>query len=578
MYPATEGLSHRQVRAIVRENLAGLLAEVAGREPFDEAWRAELGLPALSDALRALHRPASMKELEPARRRLAYEELFFLQLLHARARARLQREARGIAFEAPPDLTRRFLEGLPFTLTGAQERAWSEIAGDMERPRPMNRLLQGDVGSGKTVVAALGMLKAVESGYQAAMMAPTELLAEQHHRTLSELLTGTGVEPRLLTGSVAGRAREEVLEAVSQGTARVMVGTHALIQEGVRFAKPGLAVIDEQHRFGVEQRRRLREATSRAGGEAPEGEAPGGEVPGREAPGDGPRKAPEDPGVGGITIDVLVMSATPIPRSLALALYGDLDISVIDEMPPGRRPVVTGLRGPDSREKAFEFVRERLSEGRQAYVVYPLIEESEQVEGRAATRMHEKLRKRFREFEVGLLHGRLSSSEKDAVMRRFLAGEVQLLVSTTVIEVGIDVPNATIMMIEDADRFGLAQLHQLRGRVGRGGEQSYCVAFYSGGRPPERLQVFAATTDGFRLAEEDLRLRGQGDLFGREQHGVPTLRHADLEKDQALLRHAHCRAREIVAEDPELAAREHRLLARELAERYGEREALYEVG
>lgn len=540
IYSATEGLTHRQVRAILQQNLGKLLSELEERDPLDEVWLRELSLPSLPEALRTLHVPEELEVVEPARRRLAYGELFFLQLLHARARARLKTSVPGIAFEAVPKLTSRFRAELPFELTASQERAWEEIEADMTRPVPMNRLLQGDVGSGKTVVAVLAMLKATEAEWQAAIMAPTELLAEQHHRTLSDLLRSIDMEPRLLTGSVTGRSREEVLEAVREGAARIVVGTHALIQEGVRFARLGLVVIDEQHRFGVEQRRLLRAA--------------------------------------GTAADALVMSATPIPRSLALALYGDLDITVIDEMPPGRKPVITGIRGAKSRGKAFEFLRDQLSEGRQAYVVYPLVEESEQVEARAATVMYKELAESFSEFRLGLLHGRLSSKEKEGIMRRFLAGEIQMLVSTTVIEVGIDVPNASVMFIEDAERFGLAQLHQLRGRVGRGAEQSYCVAFHRGREPPERLEAFAATTDGFRLAEEDLRLRGQGDFFGKEQHGTPVLRFAQLERDSDLLRDAHRRARETVEQDPELSHPAHRKLRKELAERYGEREALYAVG
>ncbi|MFQ5678819.1 MAG: ATP-dependent DNA helicase RecG [Gemmatimonadota bacterium] len=540
IYRATEGLTHRHVRAIVRQNLDRLLGELEAEDPLDRAGREELGLPALRSALATLHRPRALEEVGPARRRLAYGELFFLQLLHARARAQRKAAAPGIAFREKPRLTARLLAGLPFRLTEAQERAWKEIQADMATPVPMNRLLQGDVGSGKTVVAALAMLKAVDGGWQAAIMAPTELLAEQHQRTLAELLAPAEVEPRLLTGSVSGGRRAELLEAVREGTARIVVGTHALIQEGVTFARLGLAVIDEQHRFGVEQRRSLRQA------------------------GDSP--------------DALVMSATPIPRSLALALYGDLDISVIDEMPPGRRPVVTGVRGPKSREQAFEFLRAKLAEGRQGYVVYPLVEESAQIEAKAATEMHERLADRFPEFCVELLHGRLSATEKEAVMRRFLAGKVQLLVSTTVIEVGIDVPNATVMLIEDAERFGLAQLHQLRGRVGRGAEQSYCVAFHRGRAPSERLRAFEATTNGFRLAEEDLRLRGQGDFFGRQQHGTPALRFARLDEDGDLLRHAHRWARAVVEADPELEQPAHRRLARELALRYSDREALYAIG
>ncbi len=359
-------------------------------------------------------------------------------------------------------------------------------------------------------------------------------------RTLTDLLEPLGPKPVLLTGSVTGKARQYALQRIESGEAAIVVGTHALIQDTVEFHSLGIAIVDEQHRFGVEQRRRLRE-------------------------------------MGGCA-DALVMSATPIPRSLALVLYGDLDLSVIDEMPPGRKPVVTGVRGPDSREAAFDFLRSQLEEGRQAYVVYPIIEESEVLEVRAATSMHEQLSKRFADFEVGLLHGRLKSAEKDEVMRRFLAGDVSVLVATTVIEVGIDVPNATVMFIEDAERFGLAQLHQLRGRVGRGADQSYCVAFQSGNAPSERLSAFASTNDGFRLAEEDLRIRGQGDLFGKDQSGIATLRFADLERDRRLLDEARNRARRIVADDPELSGSEHAEIRRELEERYAGREALYQIG
>ncbi len=540
IYPATEGLTHRLVRGIIEENLETLIAEIDDRDPLPAEWRSELDLPGLSDALMTLHSPPDLESVETARRRLAFEELFFLQLLHARARARLRHDVEGIPFAGEPVLIDRLLASLPFELTGAQVRVWDEIRADMEAPAPMNRLLQGDVGSGKTVVAALAMLKAVENGHQAVLMAPTELLAEQHLRTLTDLLAPVEIKPVLLTGSVTGKARQYALQRIESGEAAIVVGTHALIQDAVVFRSLGIAIVDEQHRFGVEQRRKLR--------------AMGGNA------------------------DALVMSATPIPRSLALVLYGDLDLAVIDEMPPGRRPVVTGVRGPESRDAAFEFLRGQLEEGRQAYVVYPIIEESEVLEVRAASSMHEQLVKRFEEFEVGLLHGRLKSAEKDDVMRRFLAGEVHLLVATTVIEVGIDVPNATVMFIEDAERFGLAQLHQLRGRVGRGADQSYCVAFQSGREPSERLAAFASTTDGFRLAEEDLRIRGQGDLFGKDQSGIAMLRFADLERDRRLLDDARRRARNIVETDPELKEAGHADLGRELEERYAGREALYQVG
>lgn len=540
VYPATEGLTHRQIRAVIQLNLSRLLSDLGDEDPIPGDWRRKLSLPPLAEALRTLHRPSAVAQVERCRRRLAFEELFFLQLLHARARARLRHEVRGVAFNARPTLTRSLLEALPFELTAAQRRAWSEIEADMARPAPMNRLLQGDVGSGKTVVAALAMLKAIEAGRQAAIMAPTELLAEQHRRTFEKMLGPLGVEPELLTGAVTGKARRQALERIAAGDARLIVGTHALIQEGVDFAAPGLVVIDEQHRFGVEQRRRLRES----------GEAP----------------------------DALVMSATPIPRSLALVLYGDLDLSLIDELPPGRRPVRTAVRGPESRDAAFDFLGDQLAAGRQAYVVYPLVEESEALEARAATVMFEQLQARFPDVAVRLLHGRLSSAEKDDAMRSFLAGDTSLLVATTVIEVGIDVPNATVMVIEDAERFGLAQLHQLRGRVGRGAEQSYCIVFHAAETPSERLVAFEKKTDGFELAEEDLRIRGQGDLFGKEQHGAVLLRFAQLDRDFDLLEAARRRARAIVDADPGLSKPAHRPFRHELDLRYARREALYHVG
>ena len=540
VYPATEGLTHRQIRAVVQLNLSRLLSDLGDDDPIPGGWLEELSLPPLAEALRTLHGPSAVAQVGRCQRRLAFEELFFLQLLHARARARLRHEVRGIAFDAPATLTRALLDALPSELTAAQRRAWSEIEADMARPAPMNRLLQGDVGSGKTVVAALAMLKAIEAGRQAAIMAPTELLAEQHRRTFVKMLGPLGVEPELLTGAVTGKARRETIARIAAGDARLVVGTHALIQEGVDFASPGLVVIDEQHRFGVEQRRRLRET----------GEAP----------------------------DALVMSATPIPRSLALVLYGDLDLSIIDELPPGRRPIRTAVRGPESRDAAFEFLGDQLAAGRQAYVIYPLVEESEALEARAATVMFEQLQARFPDVAVRLLHGRLSSAEKDDAMRSFLAGDTNLLVATTVIEVGIDVPNATVMIIEDAERFGLAQLHQLRGRVGRGAEQSYCIVFHASETPSERLVAFEKKTDGFELAEEDLRIRGQGDLFGKEQHGAVLLRFAQLDRDVDLLEAARRRARAIVDADPGLSKPAHRRFRHELDLRYAQREALYHVG
>ncbi|HSR42459.1 MAG TPA: ATP-dependent DNA helicase RecG, partial [Longimicrobiales bacterium] len=469
IYPSTEGLSQGILRKILDTNLDRLLPLLEDQEPFPEAHRARVGVPPLRDALEALHRPASIQEAEQGRRRLAYGELFFLQLLHARAHRAATAEREGIAFRRTNELLRPFYEALPFELTAAQKRAVREILSDMTSARRMNRLLQGDVGSGKTVVAVLAMLLAAESGHQAALMAPTELLAEQHLRNIRRMVDPTGVEVVELLGKQTGSEREAARQAVSTGRARLVVGTHALIQEGVEFQRLGLVVVDEQHRFGVRQRMELAERGS-------------------------------DP-------DVLVMSATPIPRSLALTLYGDLDISVLDERPPGRRPVRTGLRRDRDRARVWEFVREQIEAGRQAYVVYPLIEESEKVDLRAATAEYEKLRGEvFPDLAVGLMHGQMPTQEKERTMAAFVDGQLDILVSTTVIEVGIDIPNATVMVVEHAERFGLSQLHQLRGRIGRGAEQSWCVLLAAGGpESTKRLEILADTDDGFEIARADLR-------------------------------------------------------------------------
>jgi ATP-dependent DNA helicase RecG len=436
---------------------------------------------------------------------------------------------------------------LPFQLTAAQTRALREIFTDMSAPLRMNRLLQGDVGSGKTVVALLAMLLAVENGYQAALMAPTEILAEQHARTLRTLLGELPVRVELLTGRLTQAERRAAREGVESGRAHLVVGTHALIQEGVRWHRLGLAIVDEQHRFGVRQRLALSE---------PAGAAEPGADP-----------------------DVLVMSATPIPRSLALTLYGDLELSVLDERPPGRLPVRTALRGEEKRGAVHAFVREQLGGGRQAYLVYPLVEASEHVDGRAATEEYERLSTEvFGDYRVGLLHGQLAGQEKEAVMRAFAAGELDVLVATTVIEVGIDVPNATVMVVEHAERFGLSQLHQLRGRVGRGGEESYCILLTGGGEAAERLQLFAGTEDGFAIALADLRLRGMGDFFGARQHGLPELRHFDPERDEDLLLLARRDARAAVAADPELRQPENAAVAAALHLRWADRARLYDVG
>jgi ATP-dependent DNA helicase RecG len=543
IYPATEGLSQRQFRRILEENLDTLLAEAAEEEElFGAGWLERAEVPPLREALELLHRPPTLAAAERGRLRLAYEELFILQLLHARSRQRQAAAHPGVAFRRSDALIGALYRRLPFQLTGKQVEVIGEILDDMAAPRRMNRLVQGDVGSGKTVVALFAMLLAAENGYQAALMVPTEILAEQHARTLGKLLEGMPVEVALLTGRLGAGERRAALERIGSGAARIVVGTHALFQGEVAFERLGLVVIDEQHRFGVKQRLALTEM----------GAAP----------------------------DLLVMSATPIPRSLALTLHGDLDISILDELPPGRRRIRTGLRPVGARAQIYEFIRGELEKGRQAFVVYPLVEESEKVELRAATAEYERLAAEvFPNFRLGLIHGQLPGEEKDAVMRAFLAGELDLLVSTTVIEVGIDVPNATVMVIEHAERFGLSQLHQLRGRVGRGGEESYCILVAAGGDEAiERLRLFAATDDGFEIARADLRLRGMGDLFGARQHGLPPFRFFDPLRDDALHARARADARAVVERDPELGMNEHQPFRRALESRYAERTKLFEVG
>jgi ATP-dependent DNA helicase RecG len=538
VYPATEGLSQRQVRKLISDNLDELLEAVAGEEVIRPLLD-RAGVPPLPEALRSLHQPASIAEAEAGRRRLAYEELFFLQLLHALSHHATTAERAGIAFPRRDTLVRPFYESLPFALTSAQRRVLGEIGEDMASPQRMNRLLQGDVGAGKTVIALFAMLRAVENGYQGAMMAPTEILAEQHVRTLRNLLGGLPVKVQLLTGRMGAAERRAALAAIASGEAGIVVGTHALIQEGVRYHRLGLVVVDEQHRFGVRQRMALADL---------------GENP-----------------------DVLVMSATPIPRSLALTLYGDLDLSLLDERPPGRQPVRTALRPANTRPKVLDFVREQVAEGRQAYLVYPLVEESQALELKSATEEYERLRAEvFPELRLGLIHGQMPGEEKDEVMRRFAAGEVDVLVSTTVIEVGIDVANATVMVIEHAERFGLSQLHQLRGRVGRGAQQSYCILLVSHPDAAERLRIFAGTEDGFRIADADMHLRGQGDLFGERQSGLPAFRFADLEKDAGLLDLARSEARRLVEQDPTLTPWPD--IREALERRYGERVRMYWTG
>jgi ATP-dependent DNA helicase RecG len=490
-----------------------------------------------------MHRPTSLDQVEAGRLRLAFDELFFLQLVQAQVRFR-QREAEpGIAFGRTNELIKPLHDSLPFDLTDAQTRVLREILTDMASPKRMSRLLQGDVGSGKTVVALFAMLLALEAGYQAALMAPTEILAEQHARKLGDMLEPIGVDVLLLTGSLGAAERRGVLSRLSAGEAGIVVGTHALIQEGVEFQRLGLVVVDEQHRFGVRQRLVLGEQETRP--------------------------------------DILVMSATPIPRSMAMALYGDLDLSILDQLPPGRKPVETILKSPRQRKSVYRFLDQEMEAGRQAYLVYPLVDESEKLDLRSATEEHRRLSDEvFSHRRVGLLHGQLSGREKDTMMRAFLGKEIDLLVATTVIEVGIDVSNATVMVIEHAERFGLSQLHQLRGRVGRGGDQSTCILVAEpGDLAQERLKIFQGTSDGFEIAKADLQIRGQGDLFGAQQHGRdPILSFADLSRDEEILREAQIRARDTIGRDPELDHPEHARINRLLWARHEEKLRLFGVG
>ena len=540
VYRLTQGLTQRPLRVLLKRLLDGYAHLVA--EPLPEALRARHRLLGISAALKAGHFPLAADDHAAARRRLVFDDFFLLQLGLAIRRQRQGRQ-RGLSMKPAGTLARRLLESLPFSLTSAQERVWRELRTDMAEPYPMNRLIQGDVGSGKTVVAGLGVLTAIEAGYQAAFMAPTEILAEQHRLTLGGLLRPLGVEVALLTNAVKGKARAELLAAAANGEIGCVVGTHALVQEGVRFKKLGLVVVDEQHRFGVAQR-----ATLRGKGESP---------------------------------DVLVMTATPIPRTLALTLYGDLDVSVIDELPPGRKPVVTVARPEGKRRAIYDFLREQVVAGRQVYVVCPLVEESEATDLRAATEMAERLQQSvFPELCVGLLHGRMGVTDKERVMREFKEGRVQVLVSTTVIEVGIDVPNASVMLIEHAERFGLSQLHQLRGRVGRGPWKSYCILLTAARSEDARRRIAAmtATHDGFRIAEVDLTLRGPGDFFGTRQSGLPEFRVADLLRDAAVLEEARRDAIAIVQRDPRLLEPEHRSLRLALLTRWRGKLDLANVG
>ena len=516
VYPLTAGVTQRVMARAVQ---SALMRAPRLAEWIDPAQKAQAGWPDWQDALRAAHGPASARDLSPAspaRERLAYDELMAHQMTLALARSRLRR-AKGRATVGTGELQARVSAALPFALTNAQTRALADIAADMGAPTRMNRLLQGDVGAGKTLVAFKALLIAVEAGGQGVLMAPTEILARQHFQGLTPLAEAAGVRLEILTGRDKGAARAAKLRALAAGEIDILVGTHAVFQRDVEFADLRLAIVDEQHRFGVRQRLEL--------------------------------------GQKGAQADVLVMTATPIPRSLALAQYGDMDVSVLDEKPPGRLPIRTALVNTGRMDEVVDHLRRAIAEGRQAYWVCPLVEESEAVDLSSAEERYRRLRAALGEGRVGLVHGQMPPEEKDAAMARFQRGETSVLVATTVIEVGVDVPNASIIVIERAESFGLAQLHQLRGRVGRGTAASTCLLMYQpplseGGR--KRLETMRDTEDGFRIAEVDLEMRGAGDLIGTAQSGLPRFHVADLEAQSALMAVAQSDARKLLAEDPDL--------------------------
>jgi ATP-dependent DNA helicase RecG len=530
IYPQTEGLTSR----VIEKTVAQALQYTDGwldADPLPPGLRQELQLCTRRFAMENIHFPTDHETLAMARRRMVFEELFLLQLgmLQMKGRAR---QATGARITA--DHTAEYESLLPFTLTGAQKRAIADCVADIGRDYPMSRLIQGDVGSGKTAVAAGVAFTVIRAGFQAALMAPTGILAEQHAASLQKLLSPGGIRVELLTGGMPVAKRRALLEDLRAGKIDLLVGTHALLSEGVDFARLGLVITDEQHRFGVGQRSRL----------AQKGESP----------------------------HLMVMSATPIPRTLALMIYGDLDVSILDELPPGRQPIATYAVDSGKRERAYGYVRKHLDEGRQGYVVCPLVEEGETDLASAEAYADQLAAGAFAGYRLGLLHGRMKTADKEKTMTAFAAGEIDLLVSTTVVEVGVDVPNAVIMVIENAERFGLAQLHQLRGRVGRGKHASTCILISDAQNEEarRRLKVMCETTDGFRIADEDLKLRGPGDFFGSRQHGLPDLKIADLQADMVWLRQAGDAARRLHESDPQLEDPQNRLLKEEIDLLYGQ--------
>ncbi len=583
VYPLTAGVSNYLLAGLTRRAVDECLPGLPDAVPAEV--RRVHGLCGAEFAYRNIHYPESFEALEQARRRMIFEELFTLTC----GLAMLKGRRSGGAGRLLPADPAEFEKLLPFAPTGAQRRAMADMAADLTSGRAMNRLVQGDVGSGKTAVAAYGAWAAAKSGCQCALMAPTELLAEQHWRTLSALLAPAGVRVGLLTGSVKGAEKKRLLAALAAGDVDVIVGTHALFSDGVAYHDLGLVIADEQHRFGVAQRAALaaKGAQSEMGRGSGEGRENSLFAAADKVSRAACRSGESVPEVPVSAAHVLVMSATPIPRTLALIIYGDLDVSVIDELPPGRTPVATYVVGEGMRQRLYKFVRAQAALGRQIYIVCPAVDEGEPpgdtdvgpaMDLKAVTTYARKLQEQvFPDLRVGFVHGKLKPKAKEAVMADFAAGELDVLVSTTVIEVGVDVPNASLMVVENAERFGLSQLHQLRGRVGRGSHQSYCVLVTASHSDTvrERLRALCATNDGFKIAEEDLRLRGPGDFFGRRQHGLPQLKVADFAADVALLQEAKAAAEELIAADPDLALPEHRLLLRRVHKMFQDESGIF---
>ena len=537
VYSSTANLSQNIIRSTIYNALdmvSGKLVEYLPRNILREYRLSEINY-----SIQQIHFPRSDEDFKNARYRLVFEELFMLQICLLSVKKAFENDKKGIRFSKVPDME-EFIDKLPFKLTGAQKRVFGEIERDMEKSCVMNRLVQGDVGSGKTIVAVLALFKAVRNGYQGALMVPTAILAEQHYQFVSSIMEAYGIKTALLTGSQTKKQKGEILEGIKSGDIDILIGTHALIEDNIEFANLGLVITDEQHRFGVRQRMLL----------SKKGEAP----------------------------DVIVMTATPIPRTLALILYGDLDISIIDELPPGRKPVKTYAVDESMRDRINGFIRKEVSEGRQVYIVCPLVEESDEIDVKSAVQHAKDLaEKDFKELRVGLLHGKMKSKEKEEVMKNFVEGRIDILVSTTVIEVGVNVPSASIMVVENAERFGLAQLHQLRGRVGRGGHQSYCILFNEGKTEVcrERMKIMQKTNDGFLISEKDLELRGPGEFFGTRQHGIPELKIANLYRDIDILKKAQEAALKLIGEDKNLEKEENSGLKTKMLEILNEK--LYNI-